>query len=157
MTGSRSLCAVPSSGCPAQALLAALSGGLPAAALRVWYCRRESEHRFWKPSEVDAEVESADASEALQSRYITFAGEFEPVQHRCRAPRPDGRLCERQDRLKVRPGQGQRQHRGPRLRCRPRESLLVAGLRRSAGSRAWAGTWGALHLLKATSPEPTPY
>ncbi|XP_039076338.1 UV-stimulated scaffold protein A [Hyaena hyaena] len=62
--------------------------------------KRESEHRFWKPSEVDAEVESADASEALQSRYITFAGKFEPVQHRCRAPRPDGRLCERQDRLK---------------------------------------------------------
>uniref|UniRef100_A0A673UF80 UV-stimulated scaffold protein A n=1 Tax=Suricata suricatta TaxID=37032 RepID=A0A673UF80_SURSU len=60
----------------------------------------DSEHRFWKPSEVDVEVDSADVSEMLQSRYITFAGKFEPVQHRCRAPRPDGRLCERQDRLK---------------------------------------------------------
>ncbi|XP_019660627.1 UV-stimulated scaffold protein A isoform X2 [Ailuropoda melanoleuca] len=60
----------------------------------------DSEHRFWKPSEVDTEVDSAAVSEMLQSRYITFAGKFEPVQHRCHAPRPDGRLCERQDRLK---------------------------------------------------------
>ena len=64
-------------------------------------CRCDSEHRFWKPCEVDAEVESASVSEALRSRRITFAGQFEPVQHRCRAPRPDGRLCARQDRLKV--------------------------------------------------------
>ncbi|XP_059533818.1 UV-stimulated scaffold protein A isoform X4 [Myotis daubentonii] len=60
----------------------------------------ESQHRFWKPSEVDEEVDSAEVSEVLRSRHITFAGSFEPVQHRCRAPRPDGRLCERQDRLK---------------------------------------------------------
>lgn len=71
-------------------------------ALRIWCCRCDSEHRFWKPSEVDTEVDSAAVSEMLQSRSITFAGRFEPVQHRCRAPRPDGRLCERQDRLKVR-------------------------------------------------------
>nr|XP_012638821.1 UV-stimulated scaffold protein A isoform X2 [Microcebus murinus] len=62
--------------------------------------RSNSQHRFWKPSEVEEEVESAAISEMLQSRHITFAGRFEPVQHRCRAPRPDGRLCERQDRLK---------------------------------------------------------
>lgn len=60
----------------------------------------ESQHRFWKPSEVDEEVDSAEVSEVLRSRHITFAGKFEPVQHRCRAPRPDGQLCERQDRLK---------------------------------------------------------
>lgn len=66
------------------------------------HCRAESQHRFWKPSEVDEEVDSAEVSEVLRSRHITFAGRFEPVQHRCRAPRPDGRLCERQDRLKVR-------------------------------------------------------
>lgn len=64
-------------------------------------CRCDSEHRFWKPCEVDAEVESASVSEALRSCRITFAGQFEPVQHRCRAPRPDGQLCARQDRLKV--------------------------------------------------------
>lgn len=62
--------------------------------------RSESEHRFWKPSEVEEEVDNADVSEMLRSRHITFAGRFEPVRHRCRAPRPDGRLCERQDRLK---------------------------------------------------------
>ncbi|KAI4585969.1 hypothetical protein MJG53_020594 [Ovis ammon polii x Ovis aries] len=63
-------------------------------------CRCDSEHRFWKPCEVDAEVDSASVSEALRSRCIAFAGQFEPVQHRCRAPRPDGQLCARQDRLK---------------------------------------------------------
>lgn len=64
-------------------------------------CRCDSEHRFWKPCEVDAEVDSASVSEALRSRCVAFAGQFEPVQHRCRAPRPDGQLCARQDRLKV--------------------------------------------------------
>lgn len=64
-------------------------------------CRAESQHRFWKPREVDEEVDSAEVSEVLRSRHMTFAGSFQPVQHRCRAPRPDGRLCERQDRLKV--------------------------------------------------------
>ncbi|XP_006874192.1 PREDICTED: UV-stimulated scaffold protein A [Chrysochloris asiatica] len=62
--------------------------------------KADSQHRFWKPSEVDEEVDNADVSEMLRSRHITFAGRFEPVQHRCRALRPDGRLCERQDRLK---------------------------------------------------------
>ncbi|KAM4811977.1 UV-stimulated scaffold protein A isoform X2 [Urocitellus parryii] len=62
--------------------------------------RSESQHRFWKPWEVEEEVDSADVPAVLQSRRITFAGKFEPVQHRCRAPRPDGRLCARQDRLK---------------------------------------------------------
>lgn len=62
--------------------------------------RPESQHRFWKPSEVDTEVDCARALEGLRTRRIPFAGTFEPVQHRCRAPRPDGQLCERQDRLK---------------------------------------------------------
>ncbi|XP_040822026.1 UV-stimulated scaffold protein A isoform X1 [Ochotona curzoniae] len=59
-----------------------------------------SEHRFWKPSEVEEEVYGTHISEGLCTRRIPFAGSFTPVQHRCRAPRPDGRLCERQDRLK---------------------------------------------------------
>ncbi|KAG3277078.1 UV stimulated scaffold protein A, transcript variant X2 [Ictidomys tridecemlineatus] len=62
--------------------------------------RSESQHRFWKPREVEEEVDSADVPAVLQSRRITFAGKFEPVQHQCRALRPDGRLCARQDRLK---------------------------------------------------------
>ncbi|NXU57892.1 UVSSA protein, partial [Turnix velox] len=59
-----------------------------------------SEHRFWAPSEVEEEVENKEISEMLKTRYITFAGKFEPVKHRCRAPMPDGSLCERQDRIK---------------------------------------------------------
>lgn len=73
-------------------------------------CRCDLEHRFWKPCEVDAEVDSTGISEALRSRCFTFAGQCEPVQHRCRAPRPDGQLCTRQDRLKV--GLGQAVHCG---------------------------------------------
>ncbi|NXF03304.1 UVSSA protein, partial [Smithornis capensis] len=59
-----------------------------------------SEHRFWAPSEVEEEVENKEITEMLNTRYITFAGKFEPVKHKCRAPRPDGSLCERQDRVK---------------------------------------------------------
>ncbi|XP_009078750.1 PREDICTED: UV-stimulated scaffold protein A, partial [Acanthisitta chloris] len=59
-----------------------------------------SEHRFWAPSEVEEEVENKEITEMLKTRYITFAGKFEPVKHKCRAPMPDGRLCERQDRVK---------------------------------------------------------
>ncbi|KAB1281981.1 UV-stimulated scaffold protein A [Camelus dromedarius] len=60
----------------------------------------DSEHRFWKPLEADVGEDGAAVSESLWSRRIPFAGQFEPVQHQCRAPRPDGRLCQRQDRLK---------------------------------------------------------
>ncbi|XP_061215762.1 UV-stimulated scaffold protein A [Neopsephotus bourkii] len=59
-----------------------------------------SEHRFWAPREVEEEVENKEISEMLKTRYITFAGKFEPVKHKCRARMPDGRLCERQDRIK---------------------------------------------------------
>ncbi|NWR85744.1 UVSSA protein, partial [Furnarius figulus] len=59
-----------------------------------------SEHRFWAPSEVEEEVENKEITEMLKTRYITFAGKFEPVKHKCRAPMPDGSLCERQDRFK---------------------------------------------------------
>ncbi|KAL1789575.1 UV-stimulated scaffold protein A isoform X1 [Sigmodon hispidus] len=62
--------------------------------------KSDSQHRFWKPSEVEEEVDSAHVSEMLHSRHITFAGKFEPVQHQCRALKPNGKLCERQDRLK---------------------------------------------------------
>ncbi|XP_035745274.1 UV-stimulated scaffold protein A [Egretta garzetta] len=59
-----------------------------------------SEHRFWAPREVEEEVENKEITEMLKTRYITFAGKFEPVKHKCRAPMPDGSLCERQDRIK---------------------------------------------------------
>ncbi|KAM4854197.1 UV-stimulated scaffold protein A [Thomomys bottae] len=62
--------------------------------------KSDSQHRFWKPHEMEEETDNSEVSEMLRSRRITFAGTFEPVQHQCRALRPDGRLCERQDRLK---------------------------------------------------------
>lgn len=97
-------------------MLWALSGGS--------VCRCDSERRFWKPCEVDAEVDSAGVSEALRSRCFPFAGWFEPVQHRCRAPRPDGQLCARQDRLKVGLGRVARCGQG---RAGLRSSLLAPG------------------------------
>ncbi|NWX96355.1 UVSSA protein, partial [Nothoprocta ornata] len=59
-----------------------------------------SQHRFWAPNEVEEEVENKEISDMLKTRYITFAGEFEPVRHKCRAPMPNGGLCQRQDRFK---------------------------------------------------------
>ncbi|XP_054942250.1 UV-stimulated scaffold protein A isoform X1 [Physeter macrocephalus] len=101
--------------------------------------KSDSEHRFWKPREVDAEVESAAVSESLRSRHITFAGRFEPVQHRCRAPRPDGRLCERQDRLKC-PFHGKivpRDDAGRPLHPEDRAHGQKQRLQRPAGRPAW--------------------
>ncbi|XP_036182494.1 UV-stimulated scaffold protein A isoform X1 [Myotis myotis] len=99
----------------------------------------ESQHRFWKPSEVDEEVDSAEVSEVLRSRHITFAGSFEPVQHRCRAPRPDGRLCERQDRLKC-PFHGKiipRDDTGRPLHPEDRAREQRQQLQRQAGRSDW--------------------
>ncbi|XP_060089546.1 UV-stimulated scaffold protein A [Heteronotia binoei] len=62
--------------------------------------KASSQHRFWAPSEMEEEVENKDVAGMLKSRCITFAGTFEPVQHKCRAPMPKGGLCERQDRVK---------------------------------------------------------
>uniref|UniRef100_A0A8C5T0E9 UV-stimulated scaffold protein A n=1 Tax=Laticauda laticaudata TaxID=8630 RepID=A0A8C5T0E9_LATLA len=62
--------------------------------------RFPSQHRFWVPSEVEEEIENKELSVMLKSRYITYAGTFEPVKHKCRAPMPSGGLCERQDRFK---------------------------------------------------------
>lgn len=85
------------------------------------YCfpRFTSEHRFWAPSEVEEEVENKEITEMLKTRYITFAGKFEPVKHKCRAPMPDGTLCERQDRIKV----GTTLHNFPDLCCMEKISL----------------------------------
>lgn len=99
----------------------------------------DSEHRFWKPSEVDTEVLSTTVSEMLQNRCITFAGKFEPVQHRCRAPRPDGRLCERQDRLKC-PFHGKiipRDEAGRPLHPEDRAWEQRQQLQRRAGHAGW--------------------
>ncbi|CAM4610606.1 unnamed protein product [Leuciscus chuanchicus] len=62
--------------------------------------KQTSQHQFWVPHEVEEEVENEELSAEMKSRYITFAGKFKPVEHKCKAPMPDGSLCERQDRVK---------------------------------------------------------
>ncbi|KAI4887891.1 hypothetical protein NFI96_012470 [Prochilodus magdalenae] len=62
--------------------------------------KNTSQHQFWVPHEVEEEVENEELSEQMKSRYITFAGRFQPVEHKCKAPMPNGSLCERQDRVK---------------------------------------------------------
>jgi len=42
-----------------------------------------------------------NALEVSKSRVISFVGEFEPVKWKCRAPLPNGKLCQRMDRHKV--------------------------------------------------------
>uniref|UniRef100_A0AAY5E9E4 UV-stimulated scaffold protein A n=1 Tax=Electrophorus electricus TaxID=8005 RepID=A0AAY5E9E4_ELEEL len=59
-----------------------------------------SQHQFWVPHEVEEEVENEDLSAQMKSRHITFAGCFQPVEHKCKALMPNGSLCERQDRVK---------------------------------------------------------
>lgn len=43
-----------------------------------------------------------DGLAALKNRSISFAGKFEAVKWKCRAPMPNGKFCERMDRFKVR-------------------------------------------------------
>ncbi|TRY81337.1 hypothetical protein DNTS_029763 [Danionella cerebrum] len=62
--------------------------------------KQRSQHQFWVPHEVEEEVENPELSAQMKSRCITFAGKFKPVEHKCRAPMPNGSLCERQDRIK---------------------------------------------------------
>uniref|UniRef100_A0A671SHV4 UV-stimulated scaffold protein A n=1 Tax=Sinocyclocheilus anshuiensis TaxID=1608454 RepID=A0A671SHV4_9TELE len=62
--------------------------------------KNASQHQFWVPHEVEEEVENEELSAEMKSRYITFAGKFKPVEHKCNAPMPNGSLCERQDRVK---------------------------------------------------------
>uniref|UniRef100_A0A1A8ME44 UV-stimulated scaffold protein A n=1 Tax=Nothobranchius pienaari TaxID=704102 RepID=A0A1A8ME44_9TELE len=59
-----------------------------------------SQHQFWVPAEVEEEVENKDLLASSRSRYISFPGTFIPVDHFCRAPLGNGKLCQRQDRVK---------------------------------------------------------
>ncbi|XP_076878863.1 UV-stimulated scaffold protein A isoform X2 [Brachyhypopomus gauderio] len=59
-----------------------------------------SQHQFWVPQEVEDEVQNEELSAQMKTRHITFPGRFQPVEHKCRAPMPNGSLCERQDRVK---------------------------------------------------------
>ncbi|XP_028272355.1 UV-stimulated scaffold protein A isoform X2 [Parambassis ranga] len=59
-----------------------------------------SQHQFWVPAEVEEEVDNRDLLAESKSRYISYPGTFTPVSHSCRAPLGNGKLCQRQDRLK---------------------------------------------------------
>ena len=61
--------------------------------------KNDSLHRFWNNAEFDEEFIPAGLEESLRSRAISFAGRFEKVKWKCRAPMLNGKLCERQDRL----------------------------------------------------------
>ncbi|KAM9795391.1 UV-stimulated scaffold protein A [Neosynchiropus ocellatus] len=62
--------------------------------------KSSSQHQFWVPAEVVEEVDNPELLAESRSRYITFPGKFSPVSHYCHAPLGDGRLCQRQDRVK---------------------------------------------------------
>ncbi|KAI5624773.1 UV-stimulated scaffold protein A [Silurus asotus] len=62
--------------------------------------KNTSQHQFWVPHEVEEEFENKELSAQMKSRCINFAGCFQPVEHKCKAPNPNGSLCERQDRVK---------------------------------------------------------
>ncbi|XP_072292307.1 UV-stimulated scaffold protein A isoform X2 [Eucyclogobius newberryi] len=59
-----------------------------------------SQHQFWVPIETEEEVENKELAAESRSRYISFPGRFTPVSHFCRAPLGNGKLCQRQDRVK---------------------------------------------------------
>ncbi|XP_041846230.1 UV-stimulated scaffold protein A isoform X2 [Melanotaenia boesemani] len=59
-----------------------------------------SQHQFWVPIQAEEEVENQELLAESRSRYISFPGSFVPVSHYCRAPLGNGKLCQRQDRLK---------------------------------------------------------
>ena len=59
-------------------------------------------HRFWVASAEDRdEIRDPDGEASLRTRVIEFTGNFEKVEWTCRAPLPTGKLCPRQDRVKV--------------------------------------------------------
>lgn len=66
--------------------------------------RYDDASRFWVPDKSEDGPESGGTEEvaSLTRRAITFAGKFEPVKWKCRAPLSSGKLCERMDRAKVR-------------------------------------------------------
>ena len=59
----------------------------------------EGASRFWIPDDT-GDKDTKQLIAALTSRTFTYTGKFEPVTWKCRAPLPNGKLCERMDRKK---------------------------------------------------------
>lgn len=60
----------------------------------------DSQHRFWKTNEHIEEFVPPQLEAAMRMRVMSFPSKFEPVERKCGARMPSGRLCERMDRLK---------------------------------------------------------
>ncbi|BFY98008.1 hypothetical protein BsWGS_01048 [Bradybaena similaris] len=60
----------------------------------------DSLHRFWAPKETESEKPSQHDIAAVKNRVFYFTGNFEPVKWKCRAVMPNGKLCDRMDRVK---------------------------------------------------------
>lgn len=60
----------------------------------------DSLHRFWSSNDVEHCKADYNNIGELTKRTIPFVGKFEPVKWKCRAPLPNGSLCERMDRVK---------------------------------------------------------
>jgi len=63
--------------------------------------RKESFHRFWTPRDesMPDTVTPANVESSLKMRKMHFTGKFVPVQHKCNATLPSGKLCPRMDRI----------------------------------------------------------
>ena len=55
--------------------------------------------KWWKSTDQEATVD-VQALASMKERVINFVGKFEPVEWKCRAPLPNGKLCWRMDRKK---------------------------------------------------------
>ncbi|XP_064645040.1 UV-stimulated scaffold protein A-like isoform X2 [Lineus longissimus] len=95
----------------------------------------DSLHVFWQSENTGSEFVTANTLEAMTSRKIDFTGRYQPVKWACRAPMPNGKLCERRDRLKC-PFHGkivQRDEKG--LEIKPEDAVATA----SSGAGTSAG------------------
>ncbi|XP_041477105.1 UV-stimulated scaffold protein A-like [Lytechinus variegatus] len=62
--------------------------------------RTDTDARTWIGAVQDEEIVLESAKDNLKTRVMGFTGSFEPVKWKCRAPLPNGTLCERMDRQK---------------------------------------------------------
>ncbi|KAL8616584.1 hypothetical protein ACOMHN_036616 [Nucella lapillus] len=62
--------------------------------------KNDSLHRFWMPVQVENEKPSQSDIAAVMNRTFHYTGDFVPVKWKCRAKMPNGKVCERMDRVK---------------------------------------------------------
>ncbi|XP_071482724.1 UV-stimulated scaffold protein A-like [Diadema antillarum] len=77
--------------------------------------RPDTDARTWISHVDNEEVVIESIKDDLKTRVMNFTGSFKPVKWKCRAPLPNGSLCERMDRHKV--GVEEMPPRGPSEVC----------------------------------------